>query len=56
MEHIAVHDLPLHLRITELWQRYRCSECGSQDLASRVSISEMKAFWSVGLLDGRTPL
>ena len=56
MEHIAVHDLPLHLRIGELWRRHRCSECGGQDLASRVSVSEMKAFWSVGMLDGRTPL
>lgn len=56
MEHIAVHDLPLHLRISDLWRRYRCTECGGQDLASQVSCSEMKAFWDAGMLDGRTPL
>lgn len=56
MEHISVHDLPLHLPIGELWRRYRCSACGGQDLASQVSIKEMIAHWDIGLLDGRTRL
>jgi len=56
MQQAAVHDLPPDLEIAQVWRRYRCSECGGQDLASQVSMSEMVAFWDAGMLDGHTPL